>query len=107
MTFFVIAATFGALCLTGFLLIGFLLKLVFWVVFLPFRILFKILFGVGGLLLGAVVAPLLVVVLGAGLVVAVVGALLAIVLPLLPVMLLAFVGWAIYRGTRRRESPVV
>ena len=92
---------FGAL-----LLVGFVVKVVFWLVFLPLRIVFKLLFGIGGLLVGAIAAPLLLLVLGLGLVLAVLAALAALILPLLPVLMLLAVGWAIYRGAVRPASPV-
>ena len=97
----------AALFFVGLMVAAFAVKLLLWLVLLPFRILFKVVFGVGWLILGAIAAPLLLLLVGAAVLVAVIGALLAILLPLLPVVLLAALAWAIYRGTRRPTTPIV
>jgi hypothetical protein len=107
MTLFLLTgAAVAALCFAALLLVGFVLKLAFWLVFLPFRVLFKLVFGIGGLLIGVLAAPIVLLLVAIGVIVAVLAALAAIVLPLLPVILLGLGGWAIYRGAGRRASPV-
>ena len=85
--------------------IGALLHAVIWLVTLPFRILFKIVFGLGGLFLGLLFAPFVLVVAGIGIAVAAVGAVLSLLTPLLPVLLLGFFGWAIYRAGWKKPAP--
>jgi hypothetical protein len=86
--------------------IGTLVRLVFWVVTLPFRILFKIVFGLGGLLLGVLFAPFLLVIAVIGGVVALIGAVLSLLTPILPMLLLGLFGWAIYRaGWKKPAAP--
>ncbi len=68
-----------------------------WVVTLPFRIFFKLLFGLGGVLAGVVLAPALALIVAIALIVSIVGAVIALLAPLLPVILLACFGWAIFR----------
>ncbi len=101
---FVAVAALGGLALLS---VVFLVKMVLWAVLLPFRILFKLTFGLGGLLVGVIAAPLVLLVVVVGVVVALIGALLAVVLPLLPFVMLALLGWAIYRGaTRVSPTPI-
>ena len=86
--------------------VGALLHVFFWVVTLPFRIFFKLLFGLGGLFLGVLLSPFIAVIALIGLAVALVGAILSLLTPLLPVVLLGLFGWAIYRlGSKRPASP--
>ena len=83
----------------------FVLKLLFWTIFLPFRLLMKLLWlpvglamGALGLAAGAAVLPILLVV---GLAVAVLGAIaaiLALLVPAIPFILLGFVVWAIVKA---------
>jgi hypothetical protein len=97
---FVAAAGAAVIVLLSVLaLLGFFLKLVFWVVFLPIRLIF----GALGLLLGALAAPLVLAVLA----IAAIAGIAAILLPLTPILILALVGWAIYKSAVRRPSPVV
>jgi hypothetical protein len=99
-------AALAALIVFALLAVGFVLKLVFWLVFLPIRLLFKLLFGLGGLLVGVVAVPILLLLVVGGIVLALLAALASLVLPLLPVVLLGFVGWAIYKGRRdSRHAP--
>jgi hypothetical protein len=83
-------------------IIGFLFKAVFWVVTLPFRIVFKVLFGLAGLLFSILLAPVM-------LVIAVIGGVVALVttvLPMLPMLLLGIFGWTVYRlGWKKPGTP--
>ena len=87
--------TFLLVCIIGVLalmvlgsMVGALVHAAFWLITLPFRIVFKLVFGLGGLLL----ALLFVV--------------LALLTPLLPLLLLGGFGWAIYRaGWKRHAAP--
>lgn len=92
--------------LIGFAVVG-LVKFVFWVVFLPIRLVFKLLtlpfllikwtfMGLFGLLLAPVALILLVVGLF--------GVLAALVAPLLPLLVLAFIVWALVRLFRGRPA---
>jgi hypothetical protein len=82
----------------------FVFKIALWAVFLPFRLLFKLLWipvgligGLFSLAAGAAVLPILLVV---GLVVAVVGAIaafLALLVPMIPFILLGLMIWAFMR----------
>lgn len=99
-----LAAGLGIAALVGF--VFFLLKLVLWVVLLPFRLLFKLLMvpvwltvGGIGLALGALAAPLLFVVLAAVAVVGILGTVLALLLPAIPFILLGLLLWAVVRRT--------
>lgn len=83
-----------------------LLKLVFWAVLLPLRLLWKLItipiwFTVGalGLALGAVAVPVVLMALLAVGVVGIIAAFLAVALPLTPFVLLALMLWAIFRRT--------
>lgn len=92
--------------LIGFAVVG-LLKFVFWVVFLPIRLVFKLLalpflllkwtfMGLFGLLLAPVALILLVVGLF--------GVLAALVAPLLPLLVLAFIVWALVKLFKGRPA---
>lgn len=90
-------------------LVFFVLKVVFWVVLFPFRILFKILMipvwltlGAIGLAAGAALLPLLLVVVAGVVVVGLIAAALAVLLPAIPFVLLGLAIWAIVR-----RRPVV
>jgi hypothetical protein len=74
-----------------------LISSLIWLVMLPFKLLFKLIFGLGGMLLGMLVAPIAMVIVGVVLVGAVVVGILALLAPLLPIVLLAVFGWALYR----------
>lgn len=78
-----------------------------WLVTLPFRILFRIVFGLGGGLLRLLLAPLMFLVFAVVVFAMLIAAVLAILAPLVPVALLALVAWAIYRMTARRSVPAV
>jgi hypothetical protein len=80
----------------------FLLKLVFWAVFFPIRLLFKLLwipvglaFGALGMLIGL---PIILVVGGGVLVFGLIAAVLALLLPLAPLVLFGLLLWAIFRS---------
>lgn len=96
----------------------FVLKMVFWLLFLPFRLLFlpfylitlpfrllaKLLwipfgltFGLLGLGLGAVVLPLLMLVVGGVLIFGLIAAAFALIIPLIPFVLFALLLWALFR----------
>jgi hypothetical protein len=93
---------FALFCILGTVaLVGFLVKILFWAVLFPIRLAFKLIFGLVGLTLGAVLLPFVLLVAGIALVGALVAALIALVTPLLPVILLGLVGWAIYRVSNR------
>ena len=85
-------------------IVGFFLHAIVWLVTLPFRIVFKIIFGLGGLLLGLLLAPFVLVIAVIGGVVALIGGVLSLVTPLLPVVLLGGFGWAIYRLGWKRPA---
>ena len=99
-----LALAFAGVVAIPFMLIG----AVIWLVMLPFRIFFKLLgaifgmvFGLGGALLGLIIAPIVMVIVAVALIGAFVSALLSLVVPLMPVALLALLVWAVYRLTRR------
>jgi len=77
---------------------------VFWLITFPIRILFKLLFGLGGALLGLVLAPVIAVVVAIVVAVALVGAVLSLLAPLVPMVLLGFFAWAVYRLTSRDHA---
>jgi len=95
-------AGFAVLSVVGVVFLVF--KVLMWTVFLPFRLLFKLLWipvgligGMFSLAAGAAILPILLVV---GLVVAVVGAiaaLLAVLVPMIPFLLLGLMIWALMR----------
>lgn len=99
----------AAAAIIGFVLA--LLKLALCLVILPFKILFKILMipvwfvlGALGLAAGVVAAPLLAVVVGGVVVVGVLAALAALLLPAIPFVLLGLLLWAIFsRGPAMGE----
>jgi hypothetical protein len=88
-------------------LVGFVLKAIFWIVFFPVRLLFKIVFWTIGAGLAALMIPILFIVAAVVIVGGILAAVFALLAPLLPVALVALVGWAIYRASVRRPSPVI
>jgi hypothetical protein len=88
-------------------LVGLLLKILFWALLFPIRLAFKLMFGLIGLTLGAIFLPVLLLVAGIAVVGVLVAGLIALITPLLPVLLFLLVGWAIYRVSSRRPSPVI
>ena len=91
-------------------LIFFVLKLVMWTVFLPFRILSKLLWipfglvtGAIGLAAGAALLPILLLV-GVVAIVGLVAAVIALLIPAIPFVLLGLVVWAFMR---RQPAAVV
>lgn len=101
-------AGFAVMAVVGILFLVF--KIVLWAVFMPFRLLFKLLWlpvgligGAFSLAAGAAILPILLLV---GVVVAVVGAiaaLLALLVPAIPFLLLGLMIWAFMR---RRPTAV-
>lgn len=96
-----IVASVAVAAVLGF--VFFLLKLVLWTVLLPFRILFKILMipvwltlGALGLAVGVIAAPLLAVAVAGVVVVGLLAALAALLLPAIPFVLLGLLLWAIF-----------
>ncbi len=89
--------------------VGGVLRAVFWLLFLPLKLIvlpFKLLGFVVRFGLGLLFLPLLLVV---GVVVGVVmllGAVLSVLAPLIPIALIALVAWGIYRATRPRIVPL-
>lgn len=88
--------------------VAFALKVVLWAVFLPIRILFKVVFkvlmipvwlalGAVGLAASAAALPILLVVVAAVAVIGIVGAVLALLLPAVPFVLLGLMVWAVVR----------
>ena len=78
-----------------------------WLVTLPFRILFRIVFGLGGGLLRLLLAPVMFLMFGVVLFAVLIAAVLAILAPLIPVALLGLAAWAVYRMTTRRSVPAI
>ena len=99
---------------TGIVAIPFLLvAAAFWIVTLPFRIAFNLLFGGVKLLIGLAMGvlsilalPFVLLIAAIGLAGALVAGVLSLAAPLVPLALLALLGWALYRVTRR-PSPVI
>ena len=94
-------------------LIFFVLKLVFWAVFLPFRLLFKLLWipfglvtGAVGLAAGAALLPILLVVGGVVAVIGLFAAIIAVLIPAIPFLLLGLVVWAFMRRQPEAVGPV-
>jgi hypothetical protein len=103
-----IGLTVAMLIGLGVLLVGTLLlaKAVLWLVLLPFRLLFGLIFGVLVLpfvLLKLILGALLLLVVGPVLVIAflaaAVAAVAAITVPLLPFLCIGFVIWVVLRGS--------
>ena len=84
-------------------LVFFLLKLVLWVVFFPIKLLFKLLwlpvglaFGTLGMGLGVVAMPLLLLVFGGMLIFGLIAAIIALIIPAIPFVLLGLLLWSIF-----------
>ena len=84
-----------------------------WVVTLPFRLAFNLLFGGLKLLLGLAIGlvgllalPLILLIAGIGLTGALVAGLLSLMAPLVPLALLGLLAWGIYRLTQR-PTPAI
>ena len=73
-----------------------------WLITFPIRLLFRLVFGLGGVLLRLLLAPVFMVLAVVGVAIAIVVGLLALLAPLVPFALLGLVGWGIYRVTRHR-----
>lgn len=99
-----IAAALAVAAVIGFVFV--LLKFLFWIVLLPFRLLLKLVMipvwltiGAVGLALGFLALPLLLAVVAIVAVLGVIAAVLAFLLPLIPFVLLGLLIWAIFRRT--------
>jgi hypothetical protein len=88
-------------------LVGFIVKVLLWALLFPLRLAFKLVFGLVGLTLGGLLIPIVLLVAGIGLIGALVVGLIALITPLLPVILLGLVGWAIYRISNREQTGFV
>ena len=108
LTLFVLAmlAFVGLLvaALIGF--VFFLLKIVLWTVFFPLRLLFKLMWLPVGLTLGAVgmglglaALPLLLVIAGGVLIFGLIAAIIGLLIPAIPFVLLGLLLWSIFRRT--------
>ena len=82
----------------------FLVKIVLWVVFFPIRLLFKLLWipigltvGAVGMGLGMAALPLLFLVLGGVLVFGLIAAIIGLIIPAIPFVLLGLLLWSIFR----------
>ena len=105
-TFLLVCIIGVVVCMVIGTVAGALLHAPFCIVILPFRILFKLLFGLGGLLIGIVLAPFVAVIALLGIALAIIGAVLSLLTPLLPLLLLGGFGWALYRlGSKKPSSP--
>ena len=100
-------ATAAFFILATLALIGLVLKVLFWVVFFPIRIVLKLTFGVLGLVFGVMLLPIVLVIAAVAVLGAIAAAIFAILAPLTPLLLLALVGWAISRASSQRPSPVM
>lgn len=87
--------------------VGFLIKALLWTVFFPVRLVLKLVFGALGVVFGVLLVPIIVLVAGLAIVGALIAALVAIVAPLIPFVLLALVGWAVYKASTRRAPAQV
>ena len=82
----------------------FLLKIVLWVVFFPLRLLFKLMWlplglamGAVGMGLGLAALPLLLLVLGGVLVFGLIAAIIGLMIPAIPFVLLGLLLWSIFK----------
>ena len=97
-------AAFAAIALVGLMLVGTLIKVVLWGVFLPIRLLLGVLLLpllfviklVVGTILFAVVGPIVLV----ATLVAIIASLAAVVVPLLPLFLIGFVVYLLVQSTK-------
>jgi hypothetical protein len=102
-----VAAVIGFLFLLlklAFWVIFFPLKLVFWVVFLPVRLLFKLIslpfglaFGTLGMGLGLIALPVILLIVGGVLLVGLIVAIIAVMIPTIPFILLGLLLWSVFR----------
>jgi hypothetical protein len=88
-------------------LVGLVLKTVLWIVFFPIRFLLKLVFWILSIGLGVLLLPVVLVVAGIALIGAILAAIFSLLAPLLPIGIVALVGWGIYRASTRRPSPVI
>lgn len=102
-----VLATLAVVGLSVAVIIGFvffLMKMVFWAVFFPFRLLFKLMwvpfglaFGTIGMALGLAALPILLLVVGGVLVFGLIAAIIGLMIPAIPFVLLGLLLWAIFR----------
>lgn len=85
-------------------LVGLVLKFLFWVVLFPIRLALKLVFGIVGFGLAALLAPILFVVVAIAAVGAILAAIAALLAPLLPLLLVGVVGWLIYRASTNHRA---
>jgi hypothetical protein len=83
----------------------FLIKMVLWVVLFPVRLLFKLLWlpfglaiGTVGLGLGALAIPLLLLLLGGVVIFGLIAAVIGLLIPAIPFVLLGLLLWSIFGG---------
>lgn len=78
-----------------------LLAGVIWLILLPIKLLFgglfRLVFGLFGALLALVVTPIVMLLAGVALVGGLIAGIVALLAPLVPVILLLLLGWAVYR----------
>ena len=96
----VAALALAAVVAIPILIVGALL----WLITLPLRLLFKVVFGLVGALLGLIAGPILLLVSGLALAGAAAGAAFSPDLPIVPLLLVAFGSWALYRVSRPRVA---
>lgn len=87
--------------------VGLVLKTILWLVFFPIRFVFKMVFWLIGAGIAMLLLPLILLVIGVVIIGGIIAAILSLLAPLLPVAIVALVGWAIYRASTRRPSPVI
>lgn len=87
-----------------FTILGLLAGALVWLVLLPFRLLFKLTFGVLGALLGLLFTPAIMLIAMVAIVAAFLAGVAALIAPLLPLLLVALVCWGVYRAATRRSA---
>jgi hypothetical protein len=87
--------------------VGLLVGGIVWLVLFPVRLLFKLVFGVAGVLLGLLLVPILGIVAAIVAVAVLAAVAIAALVPLLPILALGFVGWALFKAVTRRTSPAI
>ena len=97
--FLALAALAVTACVIVFVIavVGFIRKAIFWTVFFPIRLLFKVVGWVLGAGLAVLLLPVLLVIVAVAVIGAILMAILSLLAPLLPVAFVALVGWGIYR----------
>jgi hypothetical protein len=85
-------------------LVGFFLKLLFWVVLFPIRLALKLVFGIVGFGLAALIAPVVFLVAAVAVIGAILAAIVALLAPLVPLLLVGLVGWLIYRASTNHRT---